>query len=160
MDYQFKPVGKTCAASGDPLPPGSGCHSVLLEQEGKLVRQDYAEHAWQGPPENCIGYWRSVVPEESHNKRRIIDADLLLEHFIQLTEEGSAAQEQFRYVLTLLLIQKKRLIISDEKKNGEQNTLVLIGQDGQGPFEVKEQELSDEEIVHLQLEVNKQLLQE
>jgi len=160
MDYQIKPVGKFCAASGEPLQPGSGCHSVLLEQDGKLVRQDYSDHAWGGPPENCIGYWRSIVPEENSNKRRLVDADLLLEHFIQLTQEGSAAQEQFRYVLALLLLQKRRLVISDQKQNGSQKTLELIGQDGEGPFEVREQQLSQEEIAQLQLELNRQLLQE
>lgn len=160
MDYHLKPVGKTCAATGKELSPGSECHSALVEREGRFVRLDYSEEGWTGPPEGAIGHWRCVVPEPQESKAQPLDPDALMRYFEQLYEDGNPAQEKFCYVLALLLLQKRRLQIEGSRTDGDVEYLQLIGHQGQGPFEVRDHHLSDEEIEQLQRDLNQHLVTE
>ncbi len=67
-DYQIQPNTRRCVATGRELPPGTKFYSVLLEQDGKLVRQDFSSEAWQGPPPGAFSFWAgrpSVTGEEA-----------------------------------------------------------------------------------------------
>jgi hypothetical protein len=150
MDYRLKPLGKVCAATDAPLEPGSVVHSVLVEQEGETVRLDYCDAGWQGPPEGIIAHWRCTVPEPETQKPRPLDADALLEHFEKMLEDANPTQQQLCYVIALLLMQKRRLQLEGTRYDGEIAYLEFIGQRGEGPFEVRDQQLTGEEIAELQ----------
>ncbi|WP_155367853.1 hypothetical protein [Gimesia maris] len=51
MDYHLKPLGKTCSSTGKDFVPGELVHSVIVEKNGQLIRMDFSEEAWSGPPE-------------------------------------------------------------------------------------------------------------
>lgn len=150
MDYQLKPVGKTCSVTGKPLEPGSLCHSVLLEQDGEPVRLDYSAEGWNGPPEGAVGYWKCLVPVPTPTHAAALDADQLMRYFEQLSEDAQPAQEKFRYVLALLLLQKRRLRIEGSRRDGEIEYLQVAGTHGEGQFEVRDHQLASEEIQQLQ----------
>jgi len=160
MDYHLKPIGKTCAATGDKLRPGTKCYSVLVEQDGEMLRLDYAEEAWSGPPAGTVGQWKCEVPEPETEKVKPLDPDALMRYFEQLNEDSNPAQEKFRYVLALLLMQKKRLKLDDSRHDGEIEYLVFVGMQGEGTFEVRDQNLSDDEITQLQASLDTHLDQE
>ncbi|GAB4160970.1 MAG: hypothetical protein Tsb009_38270 [Planctomycetaceae bacterium] len=153
MNYQVKPIGKTCEATGQPLVPGTICHSVLLERDGKVVRLDYADENWTGPPENAIGCWKTIVPDVETSQPKQLDPDSLFHCFEQMCEDANPAQDKLRYVLALLLIQKKRLKIENSYHDGESEVMELIGSGGEGPFEMRDQNLQPEEIEELQREL-------
>src|SRR5262245_767266 len=98
MDYHLKPPGKTCAATGRPLVPGAVCHSVLVDQEGSLVRLDYSDDGWQGPPAGHVGYWRTIVPAARDANAQRLDPETALRYFEQLSEEANPAHDRQRYV--------------------------------------------------------------
>jgi hypothetical protein len=160
MDYQLKPIGKICSQSGVKLLPGDVCYSAVVAKGSDWERIDYSRDAWQGPPEGAIGYWRSKVPAQAENKRRTLDPDALLRHFEQLCEDASPAQDKFRYVLALLLVQRRRLRIQETRTEGGHSLLQLAGLQGEGPFEVREQQLEPDEIEALENELNQRLTAE
>ena len=45
MDYNIKPLGRVCSATGQALMPGSTCYSALVFENGKLARLDFSEEA-------------------------------------------------------------------------------------------------------------------
>ena len=157
MNYQVKPIGTLCEATGEKLIPGSACHSVLLEREGKVIRLDYAEESWTGAPESCIASWRTIVPAADDSKPRPLDPDALFRCFEQMTEDANPAQEKLRYVLALLLTQKRRLKIDHTRQTDENDILELIGSQGEGPFEVQDQDLTADEMQQLQTDLNGQM---
>ena len=55
-DYEIQGPARVCAATGRELKPGDPFHAVLVEQEGKLVRTDYAVDAWTGQPTWGVRY--------------------------------------------------------------------------------------------------------
>lgn len=160
MDYHLKPIGKTCAGTGEPLEPGSTCHSVLVERDGQMFRLDYSEEGWDGPPEDSLGEWLAIVPPDDP-KPKTIDTESLMRYFEQLCEEPNPAHDRMRYVLALLLLQKRRLRLEGDRTDEDGNAfLQVIGSKSEGPFEVADQELDEQEIAHLQAALNAQLEEE
>jgi hypothetical protein len=153
MDYQLKPLGKNCSQTGKPLGPGEVCYSAVVEKGSEWVRLDFSAGAWSGPPEGALGYWRLTVPARDHAPRRVLDPDALLRHFEQLCEDANPARENFRYVLALLLVQRRRLRITQTRSDADGSVLELAGMQGEGPFEVRDQQLSESEIAALQNEL-------
>lgn len=160
MDFQFKPLGKTCAASGKPLVPGSWCHCVVVERQGQQQRFDYSEAAWQGPPPDAIGHWRVQVPLPRNPNAIRLDPDALMRYFEQLSEEANPNREPQRYVSSLLLLKLKRLRLEDIREDDDGSVLRLEGVHGEGCFEVRNLQLPDQEAVQLQQELKSQLATE
>jgi len=160
MDFQFKPLGKTCAATGRPLVPGSWCHSVVVERQGQQLRLDYAADAWQGPPTDAIGHWRARVPVAKYPLAVRVDPDALMRYFEQLSEEASPSQEPQRYVSALLLLRLKRLRLDDVRTEDDGSVLLLEGMHGEGVFEVRNLELPDADATELQQQLKSQLAAE
>jgi hypothetical protein len=154
MDYQLKPIGKTCAQTGTKLLPGDVCYSTVIPKGNDWERLDYSRDAWTGPPDGALGYWRTTVPLPLETTRRTLDPSALLRHFEQISEDANPAQEKFRYVLALLLIQRRRLRVTGSRGEGTNSYLQLSGSDGEGPFEVREHQLQPDEIETLERELN------
>ena len=153
QDYSVKPIGRTCAASGRELLPGSLCHSVLVEMNGELLRFDFADDSWTGPAAETIAHWRCVVPEPVATTKKSLDPDALMRQFEQLCEEASPARDKFRYVLALLLLQRRRLKRDGTQIIDDQEFLELSGARGEGTFLVPEQQLDDAEVQQMQAEL-------
>ncbi len=150
MDFNVRPVSKICTASGQELPLGRPCWSVLIEQDGRIVRQDFSEESWTGPPEGIIGYWQSMVPERTSSNATRLDADALFEYFLQLCESPNKVELDYQYVLALLLLRKRRLLLEESVTVDDQPAMRLIGTGGEGPFDVVERDLPQDRIEELQ----------
>lgn len=157
MDYAFRSIGRTCSATGAELTPGTLCRSALVERDGRLERLDFALSSWTTPPPDTIGHWRCRVPAAATPQVRRLDADTLMQEFERLEETGHEQVRRLRYVLALLLLQKKRLELEDCREEDDINLLILIGTKGEGPFEVRDEQLSADEIAAVQRELLSQL---
>jgi len=158
MDYHFPPLGKTCAATGKPLAPGSTCRSAVFEQNGQFVRKDFSPEGWTGPPQGAIGHWQSAVPVQTGPPK--LDPEQLLRYFEQLTEEASPSHDESRYLLALLLLQQRRFRLETVRSDDEGDVLVLSGLRGEGTFEVPHLQLADTEVAERQLMLRTQLAAE
>lgn len=157
MDYYLKPLGKTCAATGQPFVPGERIHSVVIERGDELVRLDFSPQGWSGPPEGTIGQWRCVVPPSETRPATTLDPDALLSYFEHLVEDANPAHDKLRYVLALFLLQKRRLRLDGSRVDGDVEYLQLSGVRGEGPYELPDQQLAEAEIRQLQAELNHSL---
>ncbi len=157
MDYHLKPLGKTCAATGKPLAPGSVCHSVLVEKEGGLVRLDFSDEGWTGPPQGHFGHWTVDVPAAPDPHQQRIDPEVALRYFEQLSEEASPVHEKTRYALALVLLQQRKLKLENVRFDDDDEVLELSGVHGEGNFEVRNYHLDDTESQRMQAELKAQL---
>lgn len=150
QDYNVKPMGRICAATGQELAPGSLCHSVLVEKNGDLLRFDFSEEGWGEPPAGTIAHWRCEAPEPVTVAKKTLDPQELMRQFEQLSEEASSAHDKFRYVLALLLVQRRRLKLDGAKVIDDQEFLEVTGTRGEGTFLVRDQQLDESELQELQ----------
>lgn len=149
MDYRLRPLGTTCAASGQPLEPGQSCVSALLDDDGQHTRLDFAAEAWDGPPEHCVGWWRRTVPP-AEEKARTLDVESLMERLEQLAEEDAPHQAPLMYVMALWLMRRRRLRLQGSEVIDGVSRLLLEGSGGEGPFAIREQSLSRDDAEQLQ----------
>src|SRR5579883_530734 len=108
QDYQIQPNTRRCSASGRELQVGEVCYSVLVDEGGRFVRRDYGADAWQGPPPGTFGFWQGKVVSGQSARRPTFDDELLLDCFSRLEGQTEPTRLNFRYVLALLLLRRRR----------------------------------------------------
>ena len=124
VDFDITRCSRKCAATDRDLQAGETCYSALVPEGGQIVRRDYSAEAWPGPPEEAVGWWKSVVVDPNANRMHWAPSDVMLNYFVQL--EGNLAAEDTRYVLALLLVRKRILRNESTEKDAEgRETLVL-----------------------------------
>jgi hypothetical protein len=156
-DYQIQPNTRRCTATGRELQPGEKFFSVLLDEGGKFVRHDYAAEAWAGPPANAFSFWAGRVPTAERGRRLRIDDDLLLDCFQRLDGQTEPGQVNFRYVVALLLMRRKRLKFEEARVENDQEILQLRCARTGAAHRVVNPRLTEEEMAAVQDEVFKVL---
>jgi len=160
MDYHLKPLSKACAICEEPLTAGERVHSIVKQQHGGLERLDICEECWVAAPDGMIAHWQCVVPEPEQKRAAQLDPDSMLAYLEQLVETADPEQDKLKYVLALFLLQKRRLKLDGSSGSDGGEFLQLSGSRGEGPFEIRNQQLTDAEINRLQAELNRCLEQE
>jgi hypothetical protein len=151
--YQINGPARQCAASGRELRPGERFFSVLLEGPEGFVRKDYAAEAWPGPPEGAVAFWSGRIPAIGRAARPTINDELLLDCFAHLGDSAEPAKRNFRYVVALLLMRRKRFKFEDARKRDGAEWLVLRDARSGARHEVPDPRLSEAEMASVQDEV-------
>ncbi|MCG8451445.1 MAG: hypothetical protein MI725_17905 [Pirellulales bacterium] len=124
LDFEVKSCSRLCAATQRTLEPGDVYFSVLLTEQGELVRHDYGADAWQGEPEECLGWWRSRVPTKEGSTPKLAPTDVMLNLFATLADRP--ADEEFRYLLGLLLLRRRVLKRQDSFLNDAGREVLML----------------------------------
>src|SRR5207247_10877299 len=115
MDFEIQRCTRRCAASGRELGPGEAFYSVLRRQGAELLRLDYAAHQWTGPPDDCLGWWKSRMPDRDASRAKLAPNDVLLQLFQQL--EAVPEKQDLRFVLALLLVRRRVLQVDEGRQD-------------------------------------------
>lgn len=153
ISYQIQGPARQCAATGRELRPGERFYSVLLEEAGQFVRKDYAGDAWPGPPAGAIAHWLGRIPECGQPRRPTINDDLLIDCFGHLSGTVEASQQNFRYVIALLLMRRKRFKFEDVIKQDGKEVILLRDVKSGTRHQVIDPRLDDSEMEAVQDEV-------
>ncbi len=109
-----------CAASGRPFREGESYYTVLFEEPEGFRRLDFAEEAWNGPPEGCFCCWKARVPVKDRPRAaEAVDSATLVHLFVSLEDEVSEARQEFRFVLGLLLMRKRLVRFEGAQTEGD-----------------------------------------
>ena len=153
-DYDIQGPTRVCAASGRELKPGDRFHGVLLEDDGKLIRRDFADEAWSGPPAGHLAHWVGKVPTDDKPRKPVINEELLLDCFDRLKSSRDADGLNFRYVATLLLMRKKKFKFEDAARDEAGRDVLLVRDARNGALHhVVDPKLTDDRIAAVQAEV-------
>lgn len=123
MDYEVQRCSRHCARSGRELPPGEPFYSVLVAEGADVRRYDYSVDAWQGPPQQAIGWWKSQIPDRNAKRMHWAPNDVMLQFFDELAEQPD--KQDMRYVLALLLV-RRRVMRLEETEQDDQGREVLM----------------------------------
>lgn len=151
-EYKFDKIGETCAASGRKFVEGDTVYTSLIEtEEGRLARQDYLAEFWtEARRDSAWVYWRSTytVDPKTRRRRMYVDDGVLLEFFRRLEGDSRPERVNFRYLLGLLLVRKKRLIFVEVEHttSPQGETEILVLQDGDKTCRVPDPHLTEEQI--------------
>jgi hypothetical protein len=152
-EYQIQANTRRCAATGRELRTGEKYYSVLIADHDKLCRQDYAADAWHGPPPGAFGFWAGRVPSADDNQRPRIDDDLLADCFQRLEGQTDPARVNFRYIMALLLMRRKRFKFEEVRRQSGEEILRLRCTRTRAVHEVVNPNLTEAEMEAVQEEV-------
>ncbi len=145
-DWEVARSQGTCAESGRALGEGEEFYAVLFDTPEGFVRRDYAIEAWPGPPEDAYCYWKSRIPRKEEKKRIIVDDTVLIDFFERLADEDEPARQQFRFVLALMLMRKRRLRYEATRNTDGVETWAMTLMPEGSTHEVVNPHLQDDEI--------------
>ncbi len=123
LDFEVRTCARTCAESGKTLQPGEIYFSVLEVEAAETNRHDFCAEAWRGPPAQCLGWWRSRVPDKDETPK-LAPTEVLLNLFTAL--EDKPQDTQFRYVLGLLLIRRRVLRREDASQDANGREVINV----------------------------------
>lgn len=153
-NYAIQGPTLVCAATGKPIAPGDKYYAVLCEDDDKYVRKDYASDAWPGPPENAIAHWSGRVHASRTRRKPTFNDEMLADWFHHLLDRTEPDRANFRYVVALLLMRRKRLKFEDAVRTaaGESTLIVRDAKTGKR-HEIADPQLSEADMTAVQDEV-------
>ncbi len=153
LNFEIKKSTRKCNESGRDFEPGEVFFSALIENEdGTTSRQDFSADAWNEPPEHCIGWWKSQVPETDKGKIFWAPRQVMLAYFQHVLEQP--ASQDIAFVTALLLIQKKHLALVDD---GETDSMTVRDRSSKDSYSVPIIEIEGPRLAEIQAMLSEQL---
>ncbi len=155
QQFDFKRTSRKCAATGRTFAPGEQYISLLVEEDGELVRKDLAQDEFGEPPENCVGWWKSCVPDLEKGNVYWAPKDVLLSYFEHLIEKDDAVDTI--YVMAILLIQKKLFRLLDTEDRTGATVMVVSCNLSKEKYEINVIDVPTERVVEIQTDLAEKL---
>jgi hypothetical protein len=152
-----KPLG-FCSGTGRQIESGQEYFAALVETDEGLARRDFCAEYWQENKPDVFCFWKTRLPEPDQKKHIFVDDEMLMAFFERLAEETEQEKVNFRFVLALILMRKRRLKYESTEKQDDQETWRLRLAGGKEIVEVLNPHLTEQEIEQLSSQLG-QILQ-
>jgi hypothetical protein len=103
-----RPLGQ-CCGTGRQIAAGEEYFAALVETDNGLQRRDFCAEYWQDNTPQVYCYWRTKLPDPEHKKQLFVDDDMLMAFFDRLEQETEQEKLNFRFVIMLVLMRKRKL---------------------------------------------------
>ena len=124
IDFEVQRCTRHCATSKRALEPGEEFYTVLLSEGAEVVRYDYCQDAWDGPPEQCLGWWKSRMPRPDQRRLNWAPNDVMLDLLVRY--EDQVENQDMRYVLALLLIRRRVVRWEETEQDSSGNEQMVL----------------------------------
>jgi hypothetical protein len=148
-----KPLGQ-CYGTGRQIEAGEEYYGALVESEEGLRRQDFCEEYWNEHKPDVFCYWKTRLPRSDDKKQLFVDDDMLMAFFERLAGEREQEKVNFRFVLALVLMRKRRLKYDSSKTEDSKEIWRLRVAGGDKEFvELINPHLEEEQIEQLSSQI-------
>ncbi len=148
-----RPLGQ-CSGTGKRIEPSEEYFAALVETQDALARRDFCAQYWRESQPEVFCYWKSTLPHPDQKRQIFVDDRMLMAFFERLAEEDEPQKLNFRFVLALILMRKRRLKYDSSKRQNEQEVwrLRVTGEDRF--VELKNPQLTEEQIEQLSFQLS------
>ena len=147
-----RPLGQ-CCGSGKKIGYGEEYFGALVETQQGLQRLDFCVDYWEKEKPNVFCYWKTKLPHPDQKKQIFVDDQMLMAFFERLAEETEQEKINFRFVLAMVLMRKRRLKYdSTRTQDGKEIWCLRIVGDKQ-TVEVINPHLDEEQIKQLSSQI-------
>jgi len=152
-----KPLGQ-CYGTGKKIEYGEEYFAALVETKEGLQRRDFCADYWQEKKPDVFCYWKTKLSDPCQKKQIFVDDEMLMAFFERLGKETEQEKINFRFVLALILMRKRRLKY-DSSKIEDDKEIWRLRIAGEKQFvEVINPHLDEEQIEQLSSQIS-QILQ-
>lgn len=154
--YDFRRGGKKCSATERTLEPGEFYWSALVElPDGQMSRVDFSEDTWDGPGDDCIGFWKQQIPDLDTGKVYWAPRSVLLAYFKHQLEKKN---DELAFVMSLLLVQKRVLYLKDTIDTEDEGQVsILVDRRSSETFEIPDVDIDEARVQQIQAELAEHL---
>jgi hypothetical protein len=130
-EWEIKKTLGECCGTGRKFEAGEEYFAALIETPQGFERRDFSIEFWQQQKPDVYCYWKTKMIAGGQKRRIFVDDDVLMTFFERLAEETEAEKINFRFVLALVLMRRRRLKYTSSRieNDGEIWTLKVTGQD-------------------------------
>lgn len=147
-----KPLGQ-CSGTGRKIEPGEEYFAALVETNEGLKRRDFCDDYWQVEKPDVFCYWKTKLPQPDQKKHVFVDDEMLMSFFERLASEYEQEKVNFRFVLALILMRKRRLKYDSTKIEGGKEIWRLREVGGKEYVDVVNPRLDEEQIKQLSSQI-------
>jgi hypothetical protein len=108
-DWEIKKTLGQCSGTGREFEIGEEYFAALVESEQGLQRRDFSADYWNEHQPQVFCFWKTKMPNPELKKKIFVDDEMLMSFFDRLAEETDPEKINFRFVLTLILMRKRKL---------------------------------------------------
>lgn len=114
-EWEINNSDGVCFGTGKKIENGQDYFAALVEIADGFERRDFCSDYWQQQKPNVYCYWKTRRPEAGTKKQIFVDDEMLMAFFDRLANETEQEKLNFRFVLTLILMRKRRLKYDSSK---------------------------------------------
>lgn len=103
-----KPLGQ-CSGTGRPIEPGQEYYGALVEIDDGFERKDFSAEYWDEAKPEVFCFWKSKLADPDEKKELFVSDEMLMAFFERLGNETDQEKLNFRFVLALVLMRKRKL---------------------------------------------------
>jgi len=152
-----KPLGQ-CCATGRVIAPGEEYYATLVQTEQGFARRDFCAEFWTQNKPEVFCYWKTKLPRPDQKKQVFVDDDMLMAFFDRLATETEQEKLNFRFVLALVLMRRRRLKYDSSKMDDGKDVWRLRITGTQDFAEVVNPNLNESQVAQLTSQIG-QILQ-
>lgn len=154
-EYSFKGVAETCGPCEKAFDAAESLFSALHREEEGYVRLDFCASCWEKQPkEPLLCFWKRKA--RTKETQPTVDGSVVFDIFQKLDGAENRHDQNFRYILGLLLMRRKRLKFIDVDKTEDGEFLVLEDRRLQDvKYRLLDPGLSEDEMQHAKDQVGK-----
>lgn len=154
-EFDIRSRDRNCSVTGKELVPGEVVYSSLIERESGIVRLDFSEAAWTGPPEESIGWWKARIPEKKSGRIYWAPNAVVLSYFHELREQPD--QAAVVYLLALLMVRKRILrmeefedVVDEDSDGASGQVMVVTDPTDEAEYRIPTVDVAEEQIEQIQ----------
>lgn len=108
-DWEIKKTIGQCSGTGREFAVDEEYFAALVEGESGLERRDFCADYWESEKPAVFCFWKTKMPNPEQKKKIFVNDEMLMAFFDRLAEETETDKVNFRFVLTLILMRKRKL---------------------------------------------------
>ncbi len=143
-----RPLGQ-CCGSGRKIESGEEYYGALVQSEEGLQRRDFSCEYWEHEKPQVYCFWKTRLAAPDEKKEVFISDDMLMAFFERLANETDPEKLNFRFVLALVLMRKRRLKYDSTKMNADREIWCLRVAGEKDVVEVLNPHLTEDQIEEL-----------
>jgi len=120
-DWEIRKTLGQCSGTEEEFAVGQEYFAALVAIEEGFERRDFSVKYWLEYKPEVYCFWKTKMVDPDNKKKLFIDDEMLMSFFERLGEETDTEKVNFRFVLTLVLMRKRKLkYLSDAIRDGRE----------------------------------------
>ena len=152
-EWDIKGPLEQCCGTGRKIGGGEEYYAALVETAEGFERRDFCKEFWEQNRPEVYCYWKTKLARAGQKRQVFIDDDMLMAFFERLATETEAERVNFRFVLALVLMRKRRLRYDSTRTEKDKEVWRLRVAGEKRTVEVVNPKLSEAQIEQLSSQI-------